>query len=73
MNYVTGQDCLCVVHHKNDVYPVVRFGVVRSPHSMESSSSTQCVLDSFKDRTNLGLMPLMIRPFARSTWPLVCG
>ena len=47
---------------KNGVYPVVRFGVVRSPHSMESSSSTQCVLDSFKDRTNLGLMPLMIRP-----------
>ena len=50
---------------KNGVYPVVRFGVVRSPQSTESSSSTQCVLDSLRDRTNLGLMPLMIRPFAR--------
>ena len=37
---------------KNGVYPVVRFGVVRSPHSTESSSSTQCVIDSFKDHTN---------------------
>ena len=46
---------------KNGVYPVVRFGVVRSPHSMESSSLTQCVSDSFKDRTNLGLMLLIIR------------
>ena len=67
MNYVTGQDCLCAVHHKNGVYPVLQFGVVLSPQSTESSSSTQCVLDSFKDHTNLGLMPLMIRPFARST------
>ena len=49
------------------VYPIVRFALVRSPHSTESSSSTQCVFDSFKDRTNLGLMPLMTRPFARST------
>ena len=48
---------------KNGVYPVVRFGVVRSPQSTESSSSTQCVLDSLRDRTNLGLMPLMMRPF----------
>ena len=58
---------------KNGVNPIVRFGVVRSPQSTESSSSTQCVLDSLRDRTNLGLMPLMIRPFARSTWPLVYG
>ena len=73
MNYVTGKECLCVVHHKNGVYPVLRFGVVRGPQSTESSSSTQCVSDSVKERTNLGLVPLMIRPFARSTWPLVCG
>ena len=60
MNYVAGQDCLCAVH----VYPVVRFGVVRSPQSTELSSSTQCVLDSLKHRTSLGLMPLIIRPSA---------
>ena len=46
---------------KKGVYPVVRFGMVCSPQSTESSSSTQCVLDSLWDRTNLGLMPLMIR------------
>ena len=67
MNYVAGQDYLCAVRHKNGVYPVVRFGVVHSPQSTESSSSTQCVLDSVRDRTNLGLMQLMIRPFAHST------
>src|SRR3954467_14735816 len=44
---------------KKGVYPVVRFDVVRNPQSTESSSSTQCVLDSFRDCTNLGLMPLM--------------
>ena len=38
---------------KNGVYPVVRFGVVRSPQSTESSSSTQCVLDSLRELTNL--------------------
>ena len=40
---------------KNGVNPVVRFGVVRSPQSTESSSSTQCVLDSVKEHTNLGI------------------
>src|SRR3954462_10392869 len=49
---------------KNGVYPVVRLGVVRSPQSTESSSSTQCLSNSFKDRTSLGLMPLIIRPLA---------
>ena len=44
----------------NDVYPVVRFGVVCSPHSMELSSSTQCMSDSFRDRTSLGVMSLII-------------
>ena len=67
MNDVAGQNCLCAVYHKNGVNLVVRFGVVRSPQSTESSSSTQCVLDSLRDRTSVGLMPLMIRPFARST------
>ena len=43
--------------------------MVRIPQSTESSSSTQCVLDSLRDRTNLGFMPFMIRPFARSTCP----
>ena len=52
---------------KNGVNPVVRLGVVRSPQSMESSSSTHCVSDLVSDRTSLGLMPLIIRPFARST------
>ena len=52
---------------KNGVNPVVRLGVVRSPQSTESSSSTQCVSDFVRDRTSLGLMPLIIRPFARST------
>ena len=52
---------------KNGVYPVVRFGVVWIPHSTESSSSSQRVPDSVKERTNLGLMPLIIRPFTRST------
>ena len=64
MNYVAGQYCLCAVYHKNGVNPVVRLGLVRSPQSTESSSSTQCMLDSVKERTNLGLMPLIIRPFA---------
>ena len=41
---------------KKGVYPV---GMVRSPQSTESSSSTQCVLDSLRDCTNLGLMPLI--------------
>ena len=67
MNYVAGQNCFCAVYHKNGVNPVVRLGVVRSPQSMESSSSTQCVSDFVRDRTSLGLMPLIIRPFARST------
>ena len=67
MNYVAGQNCFCAVYHKNGVNPVVWLGVVRSPQSTESSSSTQCVLDSLRDRTSLGLMLLMIRPFARST------
>ena len=67
MNYVTGQDCLCAVHHKNGVYPVLRFGVVHGPQITESSSSTQCVSDSVKERTSLGLMPLIIRSLARST------
>ena len=71
MNYVAGQYRLCAVHHKNGVYPVVQFGVVRSPQSTELSSSTQCVSDFVRDRTSLGLMLLIIRPFARSTWPLV--
>ena len=67
MNDITGKYRLCAVHHEKGVYPVERLGVVRSPQSTESSSSTQCVSDSFKDRTSLGLMPLIIRPFARST------
>ena len=71
MNDIAGQYCICAVQHKNGVYLVVRFGVVRRPRSTESSSSTQCVSDSFKDHTILGLMLLIIRPFARSTRPLV--
>ena len=67
MNDVAGQNCFCTVYHKNGVNPVVRLGVVRSPQSTESSSSTQCVLDFVRDRTSLGLMPLIMRPFARST------
>ena len=67
MNYVAGQNCFCAVYHKNGVNPVVQLGVVRSPQSTESSSSTQCVSDFVSDRTSLGLMPLIIRPFARST------
>ena len=67
MNDVAGQNCFCAVYHKNGVNPVVRLGVVRSPQSTESSSSTQCVSDFVSDRTSLGLMPLIIRPFARST------
>ena len=58
MNDVAGQYLLCVVHHKNGVYSVVRFCEVRNPHSTKSSSSTQWVYDSFKDQTILGLMPL---------------
>ncbi len=68
MNNVTGQHSLCIVNVKKAVYPVVRLGVVRSPQSMESSSSTQCLSDSFKDRTSLGLTPLIIRLLARSTF-----
>ena len=64
MNNVTGQDCLCAVHHEESVYPVVRLGVVRSPQSTELSSSTHCVSDLVSDLTSLGLMPLIIRPFA---------
>ena len=67
MNDVAGQNCLCTYTIKNGVNPVVWLGVVRSPQSMESSSSTQCVSDFVSDRTSLGLMPLIIRPFARST------
>ena len=75
MNYIMSQGKTASAPYTimNGVYLVVRFGVVRSPESTESSSSTQCVLDSVKEHTNLGLMPLIIRPFSHSTWPLVCG
>ena len=73
MNYVAGQNRLCAVHHKEGCVSGSTIRRGPQPQSTESSSSTQCVLDSFKDRTNLGLMPLMIRPFARSIWPLVHG
>ena len=67
MNDVAGQNYFCAVYHKNGVNPVVRLGVVRSPQSTESSSSTHWVSDLVSDLTSLGLMPLIIRPFALST------
>ena len=61
MNYVTGKTTSAPYTIKKGIYPVLRFGMVRSPQSTESSSSTQCVSDSIRERTNRGLMPLIIR------------
>ena len=50
---------------------VHRYGV---PHSIISDNGSNFTTDEVKTWcTNLGLMPLMIRPFACPTWPLVCG
>ena len=67
MNYVAGQDCLCTVYHKKwcESGSAIRRGL--QPPEYGVKLLYQCMLDSVRDRTNLGLMPLMIRPFARST------
>ena len=64
MNDVAGQNCFYAVYHKKWCESGSTVRLVRSPQSTESSSSTQCVSDFVRDRTSLGLMPLIIRPFA---------
>ena len=65
MNYVAGQNRLCTVYHKEWCVSGSAIRRGPQPQSTESSSSTQCVLDSFRDRTSLGLMPLMIQDICR--------
>ena len=67
MNYVAGQNRLCAVHHKEGC--VSGSTIRRGPQPPEYGVELlyPVLLDFVKERTNMGLMPLIIRPFARST------
>ena len=73
MNYVARQNGLCAVHHEE--WCVFGGAVRRGPQPPEYGVELLYLVRVrfLRDRTNLGLMPLIIRPFALSTWALVCG
>ena len=67
MNDVAGQNCLCAVYHKKwcESGSTVRRCPQPPEYGVELLDPVRVRLVS--DRTSLGLMPLIIRPFARST------
>ena len=67
MNYIAGQNCLCAVYHKK--WCESGSAVWRGPQPPEYGVELLYPMRAIfrEGRTNLGLMPLMIRPFARST------
>ena len=58
---------------KKGVYPVDLFGIVRRLQNTEGNSSTQAPAALWRGVNSLFLTPLVMRPLARSTWPLVYG
>ena len=65
MNYIAGQNCLCAIYHKE--WRKSGSTIWRGPQPPEYGVELLYPVLSLRDRTSLGLMPLMIRPFARST------
>ena len=67
MNDIAGQHSLCAVHHEERCISSSAVGRGPQPPEYGVKFLHPGFSDSFKDRTSLGLMLLIIRPVARLT------